>query len=270
MQSYRSDSNAAVRVTGVTRLLPLGSRQVEILQGISFTIAPGEWVALTGPSGSGKSTLLGILAGIDAPTDGQVVIDGVDITRMDERELARIRNQKIGIVFQSFNLIPNLTAQENVEVPLYVNERAGRRSPAQQARAALERVGLGDRLDHRPHQLSGGEQQRVAIARAIVTRPSLLLADEPTGNLDTRMGEQIMDLFARLRDELGVTLVVVTHDPQIAGRAARALHLVDGRLAEPVTTPSPAPQPFAVRCAAPVPVAPLASDGAPWGKGGRA
>jgi putative ABC transport system ATP-binding protein len=214
--------------------------------------------------------LLGILAGIDAPTGGRVVIDGVDITRMDERELARIRNQKIGIVFQSFNLIPNLTAQENVEVPLYVNGRTGHRHPARQARAALERVGLGDRLGHRPHQLSGGEQQRVAIARAIVTQPSLLLADEPTGNLDTHMGEQIMDLFARLRDELGVTLVVVTHDPQVASRAERTLHLVDGQLAAPAPTASPALQPFALRRAAPVPVAPLASSGPPWGKGGRA
>jgi putative ABC transport system ATP-binding protein len=232
MHSSRSHSTAlAVQAVAITRSLPLGGQQVPILNGVSFDVAQGEWIALTGPSGSGKSTLLGILAGIDAPTSGRVVIGGVDITRMRERKLARIRNEKIGIVFQSFNLIPTLTAQENVEVPLYVS--ANRRNAGKRARAVLGLVGLGDRLRHRPHQLSGGEQQRVAIARALVTQPALLLADEPTGNLDSKTGQQILDLFAQLRDELNVTLVVATHDAEIAVRADRELHLVDGRLVQP-------------------------------------
>ena len=217
-----------VQATEITRSLPLGGRQVAILNGISLDIARSEWVALTGPSGSGKSTLLGIMAGIDTPTSGRIVIDGVDITHMRERQLARIRNQKIGIVFQSFNLIRSLTAQENVEVPLYVS--ADQHNAGKRARAALAMVGLGDRSRHRPHQLSGGEQQRVAIARALVTGPSLLLADEPTGNLDSKTGAQILNLFARLRDELGVTLVVVSHDREVADRADRVLNLVDGHL----------------------------------------
>jgi putative ABC transport system ATP-binding protein len=229
MPSHRSP--LAVQTINVTRSLPLAGRRVPILNGISFEVNRGAWVALTGPSGSGKSTLLGLLAGIDAPTSGHVLVDGVDITRMRERELARIRNRKIGLVFQSFNLIPALTAQENVEVPLYVS--ADRANARQRAREVLERVGLGDRLRHRPHQLSGGEQQRVAIARALVTEPALLLADEPTGNLDHKTGAQVLDLFARLHDELGVTLIVATHDADVATRADRVLRLVDGRLVPP-------------------------------------
>ena len=228
----------AVEATDLTRTLPLGGELVQILNGVSFGIGRGEWVALTGPSGSGKSTLLGILAGLDTPTGGRIVVDGVDITRMDESALARIRNAKIGIVFQSFNLIPTLTAQENVETPLYV--RPGHRQAPARARAMLERVGLGARRGHRPHQLSGGEQQRVAIARALVTEPALLLADEPTGNLDSKTGEQVLDLFAQIHDELGVTLIIATHDPAIAARANHILHLVDGRLAPaPRATPVP-------------------------------
>jgi putative ABC transport system ATP-binding protein len=229
MSSHRSQ--LAVQTINVTRSLPLAGQRVPILNGISFEVARGAWVALTGPSGSGKSTLLGLLAGIDTPTSGHVLVDGVDITRMRERELARIRNQKIGIVFQSFNLIPALTAQENVEVPLYVS--TDRANAGQRAREALEWVGLGGRLRHRPHQLSGGEQQRVAIARALVTKPALLLADEPTGNLDHKTGAQVLDLFARLHDELGVTLIVATHDLDVATRADRVLRLIDGRLVSP-------------------------------------
>jgi putative ABC transport system ATP-binding protein len=194
-------------------------------------VQQGEWIALTGPSGSGKSTLLGILAGIDAPSSGRVIVAGVDITRLRERALARIRNRQIGIVFQSFNLIPTLTAQENVEVPLYVNTNRG--DASKRARDMLILVGLGDRLRHRPHQLSGGEQQRVAIARALVTQPALLLADEPTGNLDSKTGAQVLDLFARLHDELSVTLIVATHDADVAVRADGVLRLVDGRLVPP-------------------------------------
>jgi putative ABC transport system ATP-binding protein len=232
----RAGSTLAVEATDLTRVLPLGTEQVHILNGVSLQIQPGEWVALTGPSGSGKSTLLGILAGLDTPSGGRIRIDGLDITGMDERDLARIRNQKIGIVFQSFNLIPSLTAQENVEVPLYV--RAGHRPSPARARENLAHVGLGALRGHRPHQLSGGEQQRVAIARALVTEPALLLADEPTGNLDSATGAQVLDLFSRLRAGLGVTLIMATHDPAIAARADRELHIVDGRLTDPPAAPA--------------------------------
>jgi putative ABC transport system ATP-binding protein len=218
-----------VDVRDVTRTLALGATPVPILHGLTFTVARGEWVALTGPSGSGKSTLLGLIAGLDTPTSGEVWIDGVAISGQPERALAKIRNEKVGIVFQQFNLIPTLTAQENVEVPLYVGPH--RREAAKRARAMLDRVGLSDRLGHRPHQLSGGQQQRVAIARALVTEPALVVADEPTGNLDTATGAQILDLFGRLRDALDLTVIVVTHDPEVAACADRTLHLVDGRFA---------------------------------------
>lgn len=221
----------AVEAENITRSLPLGGEQIHILKGISFKIMRGSWIALTGPSGSGKSTLLGILAGIDTVNSGKLLIDDIDITAMREAALARFRNEKVGVIFQSFNLIPTLTALENVEMPLYVHR--DKRHIRQRACAMLERVGLEDRLRHRPHQLSGGQQQRVAIARALVTNPSLVLADEPTGNLDTQMGAQVLDLFTQLRAELGITLVVATHDQQVAARADHILHLVDGRLAAP-------------------------------------
>lgn len=224
-------SDPVVELIDVTRALPLGDTLVPILKGISMRIYRGEWVAVTGPSGSGKSTLLGIVAGLDTPSSGQVLLDGEDVSRMREAALARVRNAKVGIVFQSFNLIPTLTAQENVEAPLYV--RPDRREARRRAEAMLERVGLADRRHHRPHQLSGGQQQRVAIARALVTAPSLLVADEPTGNLDTRTGAQVLDLFGRLRADLGLTLVVVTHDAHVAARADRVVHLVDGCLESP-------------------------------------
>lgn len=231
MTSSHAAAPYAVEAENLRRSLPLGGEQIHILQGVSFAIPRGEWVALTGPSGSGKSTLLGILAGIDTVDGGTIRVDGVDITQMSEHMLARFRNERIGIVFQSFNLIPTLTAQENVEVPLYVSEGAG--NVAKRAREILDLVGLSDRLTHRPHQLSGGQQQRVAIARALVTHPTLLLADEPTGNLDTKTGEQVLDLFARLRRELDITILVATHDPQVANRADRLLTLVDGKLQPP-------------------------------------
>jgi putative ABC transport system ATP-binding protein len=227
----------AVRADDVHRSLPLGGVDVHILNGVSFEILRGEWVALTGPSGSGKSTLLGIVGGLDRPSAGRIHIDGADITDMDENALALIRNRSIGIVFQSFNLIPTLTAQENVEAPLYAgpdHRRAGER-----AREMLELVGLSDRSHHRPHQLSGGQQQRVAIARALVTRPALLVADEPTGNLDSGTGEQVLRLFADLRARLDVTLVVATHDADVAARADRVLHMVDGRLVSDTRSAAP-------------------------------
>ncbi|HEX2906114.1 MAG TPA: ABC transporter ATP-binding protein [Phototrophicaceae bacterium] len=218
-----------IRVQNITRELPLAGEQLQILRGISFSIPRGAWIAITGPSGSGKSTLLGILAGLDTPSSGQVEVDGEDITNMDETRLARFRNEKIGVVFQSFNLIPTLTALENVEVPLFASRHPER--SAERAKRVLDMVGLSDRLHHRPNQLSGGQQQRVAIARALVNEPSILVADEPTGNLDTAMGESILNLFTELRRELGLTLVIATHDPAVAARVDGVLHIVDGLLA---------------------------------------
>jgi putative ABC transport system ATP-binding protein len=223
-----SQTQTLIRAKNLTRSLPIGDRVIHILKGVSFEILRGEWVSLMGPSGSGKSTLLGLLAGIDAATTGELIVDGVAITDLSEKQLARIRNEKIGIVFQSFHLIPALTAQENVEVPLYVSPQAKRAS--QLACEMLEAVGLGDRKHHRPHQLSGGEQQRVAIARALVNRPSILLADEPTGNLDSLNGQSVLDLIGRLRQQMNLTIVMVTHDPDVARSADRELHLLDGRL----------------------------------------
>ena len=228
--SLSDNDTPVVRVLNVRHALPLAGEVVSILNGVSFDVWNGEWIALTGPSGSGKSTLLGILAGLETPTSGQVFINGIDITRASESALARIRNARVGVVFQSFNLIPTLTAQENVEVPLYVS--ADQHSIQQRAKEMLDLVGLADRRHHRPHQLSGGQQQRVAIARALVTHPQLLVADEPTGNLDQKTGEQVLELFARLHHDLNLTLVVATHDIDVAKRADHELHLVDGRLVQ--------------------------------------
>jgi len=223
------DSPIVMDVREITKTLPLGHEQIQILKGISFQIMSGEFVSIVGPSGSGKSTLLGIIAGLDNPTGGQVLIDGMDITRMSERQLAGVRNSKIGMVFQAFNLIPTLTAQENVEVPLYVGKHKG--SPSARARELLGLVGLSHRLDHRPNQLSGGEQQRVAIARALATDPALIVADEPTGNLDARNGENVLKLIATLREQTGKTFIIATHDPVVAAHADRAIRIVDGKVA---------------------------------------
>jgi putative ABC transport system ATP-binding protein len=215
-------------VRDITKILPLGREHLAILKGISFQILSGEFVSIVGPSGSGKSTLLGIIAGLDNPTTGQVLIDGVDITRMSEGRLAEVRNNKIGMVFQAFNLIPTLTAQENVEVPLYVGKHAG--SPSERARELLDLVGLTHRLRHRPNQLSGGEQQRVAIARALATDPAFVIADEPTGNLDAKNSENILKLISYLRAETGKTFIIATHDPVVAARAERTIRIMDGRI----------------------------------------
>src|SRR5258706_2739803 len=193
-QSQKTDAKVVMDVRDITKSLPLGRERIDILKGISFSITSGEFVSIVGPSGSGKSTLLGIIAGLDNPTTGQVFIDGVDITRMTEGKLAAVRNSKIGMVFQAFNLIPTLTAQENVEVPLYVGKHKG--APSARAKELLTLVGLSHRFGHRPNQLSGGEQQRVAIARALATDPALVIADEPTGNLDARNAENVLNLIA--------------------------------------------------------------------------
>ncbi len=221
-------NNTIVQVENVRRHLPQGGRELHILNGISFTVEAGAWLALTGPSGSGKSTLLGLLAGIDRPTSGKVYLEGTEISALPEGRLARLRNQKIGVVFQSFHLIPTMTALENVEAPLYIHPQ--RRHTRAIAAQILEQVGLGERVGHFPHQLSGGEQQRVAIARALACSPAILLADEPTGNLDTATSKQVLDLLQQLRDQLNLTIIMVTHDPAIAAHADRRLHIVDGRL----------------------------------------
>ena len=221
-------SNPLIQVENVQRHLPQGGRELHILNGISFSVDTGAWLALTGPSGSGKSTLLGILAGIDRPSGGKVFIAGTEISALPEGRLARLRNEKLGIVFQSFHLIPTLTALENVEAPLYIHPQ--RRHARAMAAGMLAQVGLGERMDHFPHQLSGGEQQRVAIARALVCGPKVLLADEPTGNLDTATSRQVLDLLRQLRNQLELTVIMVTHDPSIAAGADRRLHIVDGRL----------------------------------------
>lgn len=216
-------------IRNITKSLPLGRERIDILKGISFQILGGEFVSIVGPSGSGKSTLLGIIAGLDNPTSGQVLIDGVDITRMSEGRLAEVRNNKIGMVFQAFNLIPTLTAQENVEVPLYVGKHKG--SPSARAKELLDLVGLSHRLNHRPNQLSGGEQQRVAIARSLAADPAFVIADEPTGNLDAKNGENLLNLIAYLREQTGKTFIIATHDPIVASHADRAIRLMDGKIA---------------------------------------
>jgi putative ABC transport system ATP-binding protein len=229
----------ALEARQVTRALPLGSNVVQILRGISFAVQRGEFVALMGPSGSGKSTLLGVIAGLDRPSSGHVLVDGIDITTMPESRLAGVRNAKIGMVFQAYNLIPTLSAQENVEVPLYAGHHQG--SPAARAGEMLELVGLAARARHRPNQLSGGEQQRVAIARALATDPAIVIADEPTGNLDAANGENILSLMAALRERTGTTFLVATHDQNVADRAERTLHIVDGVLLDGAGAPPSPP-----------------------------
>ena len=218
----------ALEARAVSKSLPFARARIEVLKDISLRITSGELVALIGPSGSGKSTLLGILAGLDTPTTGQVFVAGADITRMSESRLAVVRNQQIGMVFQTFNLIPTLTAQENVEVPLYVGRHPGK--PAQRARALLGLVGLSHRLGNKPSQLSGGEQQRVAIARALATAPAIVIMDEPTGNLDKRNGDALLGLIRELRAATGTTFVIATHDASVAAAADRILSIVDGLL----------------------------------------
>lgn len=220
---------AALEAIDIRKSLPLGRQRIDILKGISLRVNHGEFVAVMGPSGSGKSTLLGIIAGLDNPTSGKVLIDGIDITKMGEGQLAKVRNAKIGMVYQAFNLIPTLTAQENVESPLYVGKHPGR--PSDRAREILELVGLGHRLRNRPNQLSGGEQQRVAVARALATDPAIVIMDEPTGNLDQKNSENVLRMVRDLRDRTGKTFIIATHDPNVAAAADRAIRIVDGLIA---------------------------------------
>jgi putative ABC transport system ATP-binding protein len=221
-----------IELRGVSKTVQSGSEPLTILHPLSLRIARGEFVAVVGPSGSGKSTLLGLIAGLDAPTAGSVLIDGTDITRLDEDGLARLRGDKIGFVFQFFHLIPSLTALENVAVPM---EIAGIADPRGRARRLLEEVGLTGRAHHYPTQLSGGEQQRVALARALANDPPILLADEPTGNLDTANGRHILELLRNVHRARGTTIVLVTHDAELAAIADARLVLRDGRVVEHAT-----------------------------------
>jgi putative ABC transport system ATP-binding protein len=211
----------------VTKEYPSGARTLTVLDSISFEIAAGAFVAIVGPSGSGKTTLLGLLAGLDTPTTGRVILDGADLGALSEDARARLRGEKVGFVFQSFQLIPTLTALENVSVPL---ELRGDADAAERARDLLARVGLGDRATHLPAQLSGGEQQRVAVARAFANRPRILFADEPTGNLDGATGARIIELIESLNRESGSTVILVTHDASLADRTDRIIRLADGRV----------------------------------------
>ncbi|GIV53761.1 MAG: macrolide ABC transporter ATP-binding protein [Candidatus Kapaibacterium sp.] len=222
---------------GITKHYRMGDEIVQALRGIDLQINPNEYVAIMGPSGSGKSTLMNILGCLDWPTSGRYVLDGVDVSQLDDAALAAIRNRKIGFVFQTFNLLPRATALKNVELPLiYAGVPPQQRR--QRAIAALESVGLGDRLRHKPPELSGGQRQRVAIARALVTEPSLILADEPTGNLDSKTGEEIMQLFERIWRE-GNTVLLVTHEDDIARHARRIIRIRDGRVESDHINPTP-------------------------------
>jgi putative ABC transport system ATP-binding protein len=218
-----------IELRAVSKTVTSGSDPLTILHPLTTQIPRGQFVAIVGPSGSGKSTLLGLIAGLDAPTSGSVIIDGVDITRLDEDGLARLRGEKIGFVFQFFHLIPSLTAHENVAVPM---EIAGVADAAERASALLEEVGLTGRAHHYPSQLSGGEQQRVALARALANNPPIVLADEPTGNLDSHNGRHIMELLRNIHQTRGTTLVLVTHDAELASQADSRLVLRDGRVVE--------------------------------------
>jgi putative ABC transport system ATP-binding protein len=230
MMSTSPADTCALAALSVTKTLSVGRERIDVLQGVDLRVERGEFAAIMGPSGSGKSTLLGILAGLDTPSSGRVLIDGQDVTRMSETRLAGVRNQKIGMVFQAYNLIPTLSAQENVEAPLAIGKHPG--DPATEARAVLELVGLSHRLKNRPHQLSGGEQQRVAIARALVTAPAIVIMDEPTGNLDQANSDRLLHMIGEVQRQTGTTFLIATHDAGVAGATARVIHLVDGRIAE--------------------------------------
>ena len=216
-----------ITISDMTKVYQMGEHQVRALNGVSLNVYEGDFVSIMGPSGSGKSTLMNMLGALDQPSSGTYLLDGTDVSHLSDNDLADIRNRKIGFVFQNFNLLSRTPALQQVELPLIYSGKGLRRELAQ---AALERVGLGDRIDHKPSELSGGQQQRVAIARALVNEPAIILADEPTGNLDSKSGTEVMQLFQNLNNEQGITIIFVTHDPWIARHTRRVITLSDGKI----------------------------------------
>jgi putative ABC transport system ATP-binding protein len=236
MTTSNNGRQPIITIRDMSKVYRMGDHEIHALRGVSLDIYEGDFLAIMGPSGSGKSTMMNMLGALDTPSGGSYFLAGTDVSRLDDNQLADIRNRKIGFVFQNFNLLPRTSALQQVELPLIYSGLGDRRRRAQ---AALELVGLGDRLDHKPSELSGGQQQRVAIARALVNEPAIILADEPTGNLDSNSGTEIMQIFQRLNHEQGITVIFVTHDPWIARHTRRVIRLADGLLAgdEPILEP---------------------------------